>query len=55
MAPGCAFAPRCTRVLDRCRSLEPPQTNMGDGRQVRCWLSAAGAADGADKLQSGAA
>jgi oligopeptide/dipeptide ABC transporter ATP-binding protein len=55
MAPGCAFAPRCTRVLDRCRSLEPPQTSMGDGRQVRCWLSAAGAADGVDKLQSGAA
>jgi oligopeptide/dipeptide ABC transporter ATP-binding protein len=55
MAPGCAFAPRCTRVMDRCRSQEPPQTSMGDGRQVRCWLSAAGAADAVDKLQSGAA
>src|SRR6185436_16044308 len=26
MAAGCAFAPRCTRVIDRCRKEAPPET-----------------------------
>ncbi len=37
---GCAFAPRCTRALDRCAAEEPPLT-VADGHAVRCWLHAA--------------
>ena len=55
LAPGCAFAPRCTRAMDRCRSVAPPSTSMEDGRKVRCWLLPAGAADLAGTVQSGAA
>ncbi|HXE67896.1 MAG TPA: ABC transporter ATP-binding protein [Hyphomicrobiaceae bacterium] len=55
MAPGCAFAPRCSRAFDRCRSTAPPQTSMDDGRKVRCWLAAAGPAEVADVVESGAA
>ena len=33
--PGCPFAPRCTRVLDRCREAVPPLT--GDGHRTACW------------------
>jgi oligopeptide/dipeptide ABC transporter ATP-binding protein len=55
LAPGCAFAPRCARAFDRCRSVAPPQTSMADGRQLRCWLSTVGAGDVTDTVQSGAA
>ena len=55
LAPGCAFAPRCARAFDRCRSAAPPQASMDDGRQLRCWLSTAGAGDVTDTVQSGAA
>src|SRR5262245_1323387 len=55
MAPGCAFAPRCSRVMDRCRSAAPPETSVEAGHKVRCWLAAAGSADVANTVQSGAA
>jgi oligopeptide/dipeptide ABC transporter ATP-binding protein len=56
LGPGCAFAPRCTRALDRCRLSAPPQISLTDGRQVRCWLAAATAAPAvADAVASGAA
>jgi len=60
LAPGCAFAPRCTRAVDRCRISEPPQSSMADGRQVRCWLAAAAPAPAvanavANAVASGAA
>lgn len=37
--PGCRFADRCPRVLDRCRT-EPPELFSIDDRQVACWLTA---------------
>jgi peptide/nickel transport system ATP-binding protein len=32
---GCAFAPRCRNVLDRCRA-EPPELLAQHGRDLRC-------------------
>ncbi|WP_235834533.1 dipeptide/oligopeptide/nickel ABC transporter permease/ATP-binding protein, partial [Actinomadura logoneensis] len=34
---GCAFAPRCERASDRCRTAEPALTDNGEGRRVACW------------------
>jgi oligopeptide/dipeptide ABC transporter ATP-binding protein len=36
---GCAFAPRCPQVVDRCRNEAPPAFALGDGHMARCWLS----------------
>lgn len=36
LPPGCAFAPRCTRVSEACSSQAPGPTSLGDGRSVRC-------------------
>ncbi|MCW8907510.1 MAG: dipeptide/oligopeptide/nickel ABC transporter permease/ATP-binding protein [Sedimenticola sp.] len=33
---GCAFAPRCPRVQERCTEGEVGMTRLGDGRSVRC-------------------
>jgi oligopeptide/dipeptide ABC transporter ATP-binding protein len=38
LPPGCAFAPRCPRVMDRCRNESPLETHVGDGHATRCWL-----------------
>jgi len=39
--PGCAFAPRCPEVFDRCRSERPPLFAGDDaGRSARCFLVA---------------
>ena len=35
---GCRFCPRCEFAFDRCKIAEPPLTEIGDGRSVRCWL-----------------
>lgn len=35
---GCRFHPRCTRVLDICRSKEPPEVQVGQDHFVSCWL-----------------
>jgi oligopeptide/dipeptide ABC transporter ATP-binding protein len=40
LAPGCAFAPRCPHVMDRCRSEAPPETTVND-QAARCWLHVA--------------
>jgi len=37
---GCAFAPRCPRATDRCRTEEPPDFTPAPGRSSRCWLEA---------------
>jgi oligopeptide/dipeptide ABC transporter ATP-binding protein len=37
--PGCAFHPRCPRVMDRCRSEAPPEYRVTDSQTSRCWLS----------------
>jgi oligopeptide/dipeptide ABC transporter ATP-binding protein len=38
---GCAFHPRCTKALDRCRTEVPPTTTVGVRHLTRCWLSEA--------------
>ena len=35
---GCRFAPRCARVMDRCRDAAPPLYGHNGGRVVRCYL-----------------
>ena len=42
LPPGCAFAPRCPRAFDLCRTEAPPVQLDGE-RAVRCWLGAPGA------------
>ena len=36
---GCAFAPRCSRAMDRCRVERPALTAMADGRAVACFAA----------------
>jgi len=40
LPPGCAFAPRCPHVMERCRAEAPPERPVGDGHVTRCWLEA---------------
>jgi peptide/nickel transport system ATP-binding protein len=40
--PGCAFNPRCPRVMNRCRSERPDLLHAGATRAA-CWLHDAGA------------
>jgi oligopeptide/dipeptide ABC transporter ATP-binding protein len=35
---GCAFAPRCPAVMERCRAETPPESAVADGHRTRCWL-----------------
>jgi oligopeptide/dipeptide ABC transporter ATP-binding protein len=35
---GCSFEPRCPAAMDKCRTLEPPTFNTGDGTTAACWL-----------------
>ena len=41
--PGCRFAPRCPKVMTRCRE-EPPELYQVNGTLVRCFLHAGGGA-----------
>ena len=34
---GCRFAPRCSRVDDKCVQTEPPLVATDDDRSVKCW------------------
>ena len=36
--PGCHFHPRCRYAMDICRKVYPEETQMPDGRIVRCHL-----------------
>ena len=36
--PGCAFHPRCPKVVERCREDDPPGFTGADGHTARCWL-----------------
>lgn len=38
MPKGCAFNPRCPKVMDICREKMPNLINVEDNRKVRCWL-----------------
>jgi oligopeptide/dipeptide ABC transporter ATP-binding protein len=35
---GCAFHPRCPKVMDRCRSEEPKAFDVAASQSARCWL-----------------
>jgi oligopeptide/dipeptide ABC transporter ATP-binding protein len=35
---GCAFAARCPKVMDRCRTEAPPEFPVAAGQVSRCWL-----------------
>ena len=37
---GCAFAPRCTMAVERCREEYPPLENWGDHHLAACWRAA---------------
>ncbi|MDD9915815.1 MAG: ABC transporter ATP-binding protein [Rhodospirillaceae bacterium] len=43
---GCAFNPRCPKVLDRCRSQRPELMATDGETQAACWLYARETADG---------
>jgi peptide/nickel transport system ATP-binding protein len=36
---GCRFHPRCSAVMDKCDSIDPPTFNQDDGRSMACWLA----------------
>jgi len=36
LPPGCAFAPRCSRVADICTGAQPDLVDIGTGHQARC-------------------
>ena len=37
LPPGCAFAPRCARADDRCRTDYPPYEEKSGGHWAACW------------------
>jgi oligopeptide/dipeptide ABC transporter ATP-binding protein len=37
---GCAFHPRCPKMVDRCRREEPPAFDIAADQVARCWLAA---------------
>lgn len=40
LPPGCAFAARCPKAFDRCRTQLPPEIAVGERHTARCWLLA---------------
>ena len=36
---GCAFAPRCSMAVPRCRAERPPLLTVGPGHQASCFRS----------------
>ena len=36
-ADSCAFAPRCRYATEECRSIRPPQTDLGEGHHCACF------------------
>jgi oligopeptide transport system ATP-binding protein len=39
--PGCRFHTRCPKVMEVCKSVDPPMRTFADGRAVACHLHAA--------------
>jgi oligopeptide/dipeptide ABC transporter ATP-binding protein len=37
---GCAFAPRCSLAIERCRGEYPPLQDWGGGHLAACWRAA---------------
>jgi peptide/nickel transport system ATP-binding protein len=44
LPPGCAFAPRCSLAIPRCRQEYPPLQDWGGGHLAACWRAAETAA-----------
>ena len=40
LPPGCAFAPRCDHVVERCRTAVPPLDDVGPAHRSACWVAA---------------
>jgi peptide/nickel transport system ATP-binding protein len=40
LPPGCAFAPRCSFAIDRCRAEYPPLEDFGSDHFAACWVAA---------------
>jgi peptide/nickel transport system ATP-binding protein len=40
LPPGCAFAPRCSLAIDRCRAEYPPLQDVDGGHLSACWRAA---------------
>ncbi len=38
LPPGCLFAPRCERTMERCRKERPPLFSLNPDHGARCWL-----------------
>ena len=38
LSQGCAFAPRCPKVFDKCHEAVPPSFDVGEGQFAACWL-----------------
>jgi oligopeptide/dipeptide ABC transporter ATP-binding protein len=36
---GCAFHPRCPKMMDRCRTEDPPAFDVAAAQSTRCWLA----------------
>jgi oligopeptide/dipeptide ABC transporter ATP-binding protein len=39
MPGGCAFHPRCPKVMDRCHTDDPPAFEVAAEQSARCWLA----------------
>jgi peptide/nickel transport system ATP-binding protein len=39
LPPGCLFAPRCERVMERCRKHRPPLFVLNSDHWAKCWLA----------------
>jgi len=50
-SPGCAFAPRCPYVQERCRRESPPLRTAGPGHKFACWYPV-GSSEGDEALAS---
>jgi peptide/nickel transport system ATP-binding protein len=40
LPPGCAFAPRCSLAIDRCRAEYPPLQEVDGDHFAACWRAA---------------
>lgn len=39
MPKGCAFEPRCTAAIEKCKNLMPELLECGNNHKVRCWVA----------------
>lgn len=42
MPQGCRFQPRCSKAMEICKTKQPELTNLGEERNVRCFLYSQG-------------